>query len=53
MDKSREKIIQNYISGYNTFDIEKMIGDFDDKIVSQRITKRRGASTKRQICFYV
>lgn len=33
----REKIIQNYIDGYNQFDIDKMVADFDDKIVFENI----------------
>jgi hypothetical protein len=33
----REKIIQNYIDGYNQFDIDKMIADFDGKIVFENI----------------
>lgn len=37
MNTPRDKIIQNYIDGYNAFDIEKMIGDLDDKIVFQNI----------------
>ncbi len=28
-----EKIISNYIDGYNNFDIQKMIADFDENIV--------------------
>lgn len=33
----REKIIQNYIEGYNQFDIDKMIADFDESIVFENI----------------
>ncbi len=33
----REKIIKNYIDGYNRFDIDKMVADFDDKIVFENI----------------
>ncbi|WP_286965209.1 hypothetical protein [Flavobacterium sp. UBA4854] len=33
----KEKIIQNYIEGYNQFDIEKMIADFDESIVFENI----------------
>jgi hypothetical protein len=33
----REKIIENYIAGYNQFDIDKMMADFDDKIVFENI----------------
>jgi len=34
---NREKIIQNYIDGYNQFDIDKMIADFDGTIVFENI----------------
>jgi hypothetical protein len=34
---NREKIIENYIAGYNQFDIDKMMADFDDKIVFENI----------------
>jgi hypothetical protein len=30
--KNREEIVENYINGYNQFDIDKMVADFDDKI---------------------
>lgn len=33
----REKIIENYIAGYNQFDIDKMVADFDDKILFENI----------------
>ena len=33
----REKIIKNYIDGYNQFDIDKMVADFDDNIVFENI----------------
>lgn len=33
----REKIINNYIEGYNQFDIEKMVADFDENIVFENI----------------
>lgn len=33
----REKIIRNYIEGYNQFDIKKMIVDFDENIVFENI----------------
>lgn len=29
----REKIIKNYIDGYNQFDIDKMVADFSDSII--------------------
>jgi len=35
--KEREKIIQNYIDGYNQFNIEKMITDFDRCIYFENI----------------
>ena len=34
---NREKIIKNYIDGYNQFDIDKMVFDFDDNIVFENI----------------
>ncbi len=33
----REKIIKNYVDGYNQFDIDKMVADFDDNIVFENI----------------
>lgn len=33
----REKIIENYIDGYNQFQIEKMVTDFDDEIIFENI----------------
>jgi hypothetical protein len=33
----REKIIKKYIDGYNKFDIDKMVADFDDDIVFENI----------------
>jgi len=33
----RERIIQNYIDGYNLFDIEKMVSDFDENIIFENI----------------
>jgi hypothetical protein len=33
----REKIIKNYIEGYNQFDIDKMVVDFDDNIIFENI----------------
>jgi hypothetical protein len=33
----REKIIRNYIDGYNQFDIDKMVVDFDDNIIFENI----------------
>lgn len=37
MNKEREIIIQNYIDGYNEFDVKKMTCDFDDNIVFKNI----------------
>ena len=34
---NREKIIQNYIEGYNRFEMDKMVADFDDNIVFENI----------------
>ncbi|GAA3753070.1 hypothetical protein GCM10022422_43470 [Flavobacterium ginsengisoli] len=34
---NKEQIIQNYIEGYNQFDIDKMIADFDESIVFENI----------------
>jgi hypothetical protein len=36
--KNREKIIQNYIDGYNERDVEKMVEDFDTAIVFENIS---------------
>lgn len=36
--KNREKIIQNYIEGYNEFDVDKMVEDFDAPIVFENIS---------------
>lgn len=33
----REKAILNYIDGYNQFDIEKMVADFDENIIFENI----------------
>ena len=33
----REKIISNYIDGYNKFDIEKMVADFDKDVLFENI----------------
>lgn len=37
MKEERQKIIQNYIDGYNEFDVEKMTRDFDDHIIFKNI----------------
>ncbi|HRP91221.1 MAG TPA: nuclear transport factor 2 family protein [Edaphocola sp.] len=37
MNKERQKIIQNYIDGYNECDIKKMTRDFDDNIIFKNI----------------
>lgn len=33
MMMNREKMIKNYIDGYNQFDINKMVADFDDNVI--------------------
>ena len=35
--KTRDKIIRNYIDGYNEFDIGKMVYDFTENIIFQNI----------------
>lgn len=45
MNEHREKIIQNYIEGYNEFDIEKMTRDFNDEIVFQNIQDEKVSIT--------
>jgi len=35
--KDREEIIKNYVDGYNSFDVSKMIMDFSDEIVFENI----------------
>ena len=49
MDNIREKIIQNYIDGYNEFDIEKMVRDLDDEIVFQNIQNKEVTMTLKGI----
>lgn len=34
----REKIIRNYIDGYNEFDIDKMVKNFDEDIVFENVS---------------
>ena len=34
----RETIITNYIDGYNQFDVDKMVVDFDEEIVCENIS---------------
>ena len=34
----REKIISNYIKGYNGFDVDRMVADFDERIVFENIS---------------
>ncbi len=41
MNTKRERIIQNYIDGYNEFDVKKMTRDFSDKIVFQNIQNEK------------
>jgi len=37
MNEEREKIIQNYVEGYNEFDVEKMTSNFDKNIIFKNI----------------
>src|SRR5690606_39088729 len=37
MSENRESIIQNYIEGYNKFDVEKMLLELDNEIIFQNI----------------
>lgn len=37
MNETREKIMQNYIDGYNQFDIEKMTRDLDENIIFKNV----------------
>jgi hypothetical protein len=41
MMTGREKIIHNYIAGYNQFDIDKMVTDFAENVIFRNI--REGA----------
>lgn len=34
---TREEIIQNYIDGYNQFNVDKMVSDLDDNVVFENI----------------
>ena len=36
--KEREAIINNYIDGYNHFDVDKMVANFDDNIVFENVS---------------
>ena len=36
--QDRERLINNYIDGYNQFDIDKMVSDFDENIVFENIS---------------
>lgn len=45
MNEHREKIIQNYLEGYNEFDVEKMTHDFNDEIVFQNIQDEKVSMT--------
>lgn len=33
----REIIIRNYVAGYNAYDVEKMVADFDEHIIFENI----------------
>ncbi|HEX8333984.1 MAG TPA: hypothetical protein VF622_15300 [Segetibacter sp.] len=35
---NREKIIRNYIDGYNEFDVDKMIKDLDEAVTFENIS---------------
>lgn len=37
MSSNREKVVTNYIDGYNNFDIDKMFADFDESIIFENI----------------
>jgi len=37
--KDREEIIMNYLDGYNSFDIDKMVKDLDDHLLFENISK--------------
>lgn len=36
--KNREEIIRNYVEGYNQFDVDRMVADFDEAIVFENIS---------------
>ena len=38
MSAEKEKIIRNYIEGYNQFDVEKMVRDFEEEIIFNNIS---------------
>ena len=37
MNPDRESVVKNYIDGYNNFDIDKMVADFDEKIIFENV----------------
>jgi len=37
--KHREEIVKNYIAGYNQFDSDKMLIDFDENVIFENIQK--------------
>lgn len=37
MYSDREKVVKNYIDGYNHFDIDKMMADFDESIYFENV----------------
>lgn len=47
--EDRESIIQNYIEGYNNFDVQQMIKDFADDIVFENIQHGEVSMTLRGI----
>lgn len=36
-ERERESTIKNYVDGYNTFDVDKMVADFDENVVFENI----------------
>ncbi len=45
MNSEREKVIKNYIDGYNDFDVNKMFADFDEKIIFENIQNGKANMT--------
>lgn len=43
--KDREEIIKNYVDGYNSFDVSKMIKDFANEIVFENIQNAKVTMT--------
>ncbi|WP_247235276.1 nuclear transport factor 2 family protein [Telluribacter sp. SYSU D00476] len=36
--KSREEIIRNYVEGYNQYDVDRMVADFDEAVIFRNIS---------------